>query len=141
MESAIEMIVSDRRPNPIDVYVGNRLRLGRKILSVTQEKLAENLGVTFQQVQKYERGLNRISASRLHQAAQILDVPVTFFFPEAEPAQGTGGRDSVEEGTEMMSFLSSSEGLELNRAFSQIKDTGMRRRVLDLIRSIAAAAD
>jgi transcriptional regulator with XRE-family HTH domain len=141
MEMAVEAPAKDRRPNPVDVYVGNRIRLGRKILSVTQEKLAENLGVTFQQVQKYERGLNRISASRLHQTAQILDVPVTFFFPEVEAADPATRADAGEDGSEVMSFLSSPEGLELNRAFSQIKDTGIRRRVLDLIRSMAAARD
>ena len=141
MESAMEALARDRRPNPIDIYVGNRIRLGRKILSVTQEKLAETLGVTFQQVQKYERGLNRISASRLHQAAQILDVPVTFFFPEADVPDSLAETDCAEERSEMMSFLSSPEGLELNRAFSQIKGTAMRRRVLDLIRTIAATSD
>ena len=140
METAIEALARDRRPNPIDVYVGSRLRLGRKILSVTQEKLAENLGVTFQQVQKYERGLNRISASRLHQAAQILDVPVTFFFPQADPPHSDEA-DCADDRSEVMGFLCSSEGLELNRAFAQIKDPSMRRRVLELIRSIAAAAD
>lgn len=141
MESAVETLSGHRKPNPIDVYVGNRLRLGRKILSVTQEKLAENLGVTFQQVQKYERGLNRISASRLHQAAQILDVPVTFFFPQADATPPGTEPDCAEERGEVMGFLCSSEGLELNRAFSQIKDAGMRRRVLDLLRSMASTSD
>lgn len=134
MDSAAELVAKHRRPHPVDVYVGNRLRLGRKMLNVSQEKLAENLGVTFQQVQKYENGTNRISASRLHQAARILDVPVSFFFPEAK----TAGKGCVAgDASSMMDFLSSSEGLELNRAFSQIKDSRMRRQVLELIRSIA----
>lgn len=134
MDSAAESVAGDRRPHPIDVYVGNRLRLGRKLHSVSQEKLAENLGVTFQQVQKYENGSNRISASRLHEASRVLDVPVSFFFPEVKPVEG---QDDSGDAASVMDFLSSSEGMELNRAFSQIKDSRMRRQVLELIRSIA----
>jgi transcriptional regulator with XRE-family HTH domain len=134
MNFAAGPVAKDRRPHPIDVYVGNRLRLVRKMHNVSQEKLAENLGVTFQQVQKYENGTNRISASRLHQAAQVLDVPVSFFFPE--PASEGSQRDT-QEATGVMDFLSSAEGMELNRAFAGIKDPRMRRRVLELIRSIA----
>lgn len=141
MESAAALAAKHRRPHPVDVYVGNRLRLGRKMLNVSQEKLAENLGVTFQQVQKYENGSNRISASRLHEAARILDVPVSFFFPEVEPPELAGSRSAVGDATSMMDFLSSTEGLELNRAFSQIKDSRMRRQVLELIRSIAITDD
>jgi transcriptional regulator with XRE-family HTH domain len=134
MDSAAEVAAKHRRPHPVDLFVGNRLRLGRRMVNVSQEKLAESLGVTFQQVQKYENGTNRMSASRLHLAARILDVPVAFFFPEPEPegdCAATGDTVSV------MDFLVSSEALELNRAFSRIKDTGMRRQVLNLIRSIS----
>lgn len=141
MESAAELAVKHRRPHPVDVYVGNRLRLGRKMLNVSQEKLAENLGVTFQQVQKYENGSNRISASRLHEAARILDVPVSFFFPEVDTAEPAGNGSVEGDATSMMDFLSSSEGLELNRSFSRIKDARMRRQVLELIRSIAVTYD
>ena len=134
MESAADLAARHRRPHPIDVYVGNRLRLGRKMHNVSQEKLDKNLEVSFQQIQKYENGSNRISASRLHQAARVLDVQVSFFFPETGPVRD---QSASAGGGSVMDFLSSAEGMELNRAFSQIKDTRMRRQVLDLIRSIA----
>lgn len=137
MDSAAVLVAKHRRPHPTDVFVGSRLRLGRRMLNVSQEKLAEQLGVTFQQVQKYENGTNRISASRLHQAARILDVPVSFFFPENEPMQPAAGRCGDVDPNSLMDFLSSPEGLELNRAFAQIKDGRMRHQVLELIRSIA----
>ncbi|HEX2255155.1 MAG TPA: helix-turn-helix transcriptional regulator [Afifellaceae bacterium] len=136
MDSAVGLAARHRQPHPIDLYVGNRIRLGRRMLNVSQEKLAENLGVTFQQVQKYENGTNRISASRLHLAARILDVPVSFFFPEVEPDADEG---DAGETTSVIDFLASSEGLELNRAFSQIRDSRMRRQVLELIRSMAVS--
>lgn len=138
MNSAVELAAKPRRPHPVDIFVGNRLRLGRRMVNVSQEKLAENLGVTFQQVQKYENGTNRISASRLHLAARILDVPVSFFFPEWKPE---GEECAAADAISVMDFLASSEGLELNRAFLQIKDARMRRQVLELVRSIAVAND
>jgi transcriptional regulator with XRE-family HTH domain len=134
MNSAAGSAAKDRRPHPIDVYVGNRLRLVRKMHNVSQEKLAEILGITFQQVQKYENGTNRISASRLHQAAHALDVPVSFFFPEPV---AEGSQRDTQGAAGVMGFLSSAEGMELNRAFAQIEDPRMRRGVLELIRSIA----
>lgn len=129
---------SARRPDPIDNHVGNRLRLRRKMLNLSQEKLAERLGITFQQVQKYEKGTNRIGASRLYQLARILEVPVSYFFPEPDAAQGAAGMSEDAAPDYVMDFVASSEGIELNRAFAQIRDPKVRRRVIDLVRSIAA---
>ncbi len=109
------------------------------LISMSQEKLGERLGLTFQQVQKYEKGSNRVSASRLYQMAQILGVPVQFFFEdvsspdEAEPGEA---QDAGQPNT-IMDFLSSSEGVQLNRAFSEISNAAVRRRLIDLMKSIA----
>ncbi len=130
-----------KNPNPIDVHVGSRVRMRRMLVGLSQEKLGERLGLTFQQVQKYEKGSNRVSASRLYQMAQILGVPVQFFFEELpEQAKGqfgsTGFSESSQE-TMIMDFLSSSEGLQLNKAFSEISDASIRRKVVDLVKAIA----
>ena len=126
-----------RRPDPIDSYVGTRLRLRRKMLNLSQERLAERLGITFQRVQKYEKGTNRVGASRLYQLARVLEVPVAFFFPEPAEQQAPAGMSEDIGPDYVMDFLSSSEGIELNRAFAQIRDSKVRRRVIDLVRSIA----
>ncbi len=128
---------SGKRPNPTDVYVGSRVRMRRKMLGLSQEKLGERLGITFQQIQKYEKGTNRIGASRLQQLSTVLDVPVSYFFPDApQPGEPDGMR---EEGAQdfVMEFLTTSEGLELNRAFARIRDAKVRRKVIDLVRSLA----
>ena len=130
-----------KTPNPIDRHVGSRVRMRRVLLSLSQEKLGEALGVTFQQVQKYEKGTNRIGASRLQQIAKILEVPPSFFF-EGAP---TGERDlqpGFAESTSsayVVDFLSTVEGLQLNKAFASIKDHKVRRRVVDLVVAIAAS--
>jgi transcriptional regulator with XRE-family HTH domain len=121
-------------PDPVDVHVGQRLRQRRTLLGMSQEKLANAFGVSFQQVQKYERGANRISASRLHLLTKVLDVPITYFFeglPDDMPARG----DVVEpsEGDEQMT---SRETLELVRAYYRIGDPTVRRRVVDLVRAL-----
>lgn len=108
------------------------------MLNLSQEKLAERLGITFQQVQKYEKGTNRIGASRLYQLARVLEVPVSFFFPQPEGTQGTAGMSEDAAPDYVMEFVSSSEGIELNRAFAKIRDPKVRRRVTELVRSIAA---
>jgi transcriptional regulator with XRE-family HTH domain len=142
---AAEQIEGDergsRRPNPIDVHVGSRVRFRRMLLGMSQEKLGEKLGLTFQQIQKYEKGINRIGASRLFDLAQVLGVSVQFFYEEvaaadAQPmlAQGfaeTPGENSIVE------FLRSRDGLELNRAFVRITDPKARRAIVDLVRSLA----
>lgn len=133
--------MSKRNPNPIDVHVGNRVRMRRMLIGMSQEKLGEKLGLTFQQVQKYEKGSNRVSASRLHHMAEILNVPVQYFFDDLPEGSRRGASDGFEESGEpgaIMSFLSTSEGVQLTRAFSDIPDSDVRRRLVDLVKSIAA---
>jgi transcriptional regulator with XRE-family HTH domain len=131
-----------RRANPMDVHVGTRVRLRRMLLGMSQEKLGEHLGLTFQQVQKYEKGVNRIGASRLFDLAKVLGVPVQFFYDEA-PVGVTGaaepGAGFAEPGNEsyVVEFLGSRDGLELNKAFARIKDPKVRRSIVDLVRSLA----
>lgn len=131
-----------KNPNPIDVHVGSRVRMRRMLVGLSQEKLGERLGLTFQQVQKYEKGSNRVSASRLYQMAQILGVPVQFFFEDLpEQAKGTfgsaGGFSETSQEPMIMDFLSSSEGLQLNKAFSEISDPSIRRKFVDLVKAVA----
>lgn len=126
-----------KKPNPIDIHVGGRIRLRRNMLGMSQEKLGESLGITFQQIQKYEKGTNRVGASRLQAIASILEVPVAFFFEDAPG--GTPGEGLSEESstTYVVDFLSSTEGLRLNRAFVRISDPKVRSRIIDLVRSLA----
>ena len=127
-----------KRPNPIDVHVGSRIRLRRNMLGISQEKLGESLGITFQQIQKYEKGTNRVGASRLQAIASILNAPVSFFFEGAPNEDGDPVAGLSEEGTPYVGdFLSSSEGIQLNRAFVRITDPKVRRRVLDLVQALA----
>jgi transcriptional regulator with XRE-family HTH domain len=140
------MVTSERmagkKPNPVDAHVGSRVRLRRMLLGMSQERLGESMGLTFQQVQKYEKGVNRIGASRLFQIARILDVPVQFFFEEAphigdgSPARGMAEADSE---AFILEFLNSREGLELNRAFVKIADAKVRKSVVDLVRALSAS--
>lgn len=132
-------------PNPIDVHVGGRVRLRRMLVGMSQEKLGELLGLTFQQIQKYEKGANRIGASRLFQIAQILGVSVQFFFddmPDAAfgRAEDPGGFYESDPAPLVMDFVSSSEGLELNKSFSQIGDPHVRKKIIDLIKSLGEQA-
>ncbi len=131
-------MASKKAPNPIDIYVGSRVRLRRMMLSMSQEKLGEHLGITFQQIQKYEKGTNRIGASRLQHIATVLEVPVAFFFEDApgSPQEAAGLAESKTENY-VIDFLSSSEGLQLNRAFVQIKEPKVRRKIVELVREIA----
>jgi transcriptional regulator with XRE-family HTH domain len=130
-----------KAPNPIDKHVGSRVRMRRVLIGMSQEKLGEALGLTFQQVQKYEKGTNRIGASRLQQISRILGMPVEFFFegsPAAEqPAQPTGGFSEAGDTTYVADFLATNEGIQLNRAFLKIRDPKLRRRVVDLVHAIA----
>jgi transcriptional regulator with XRE-family HTH domain len=131
-----------KAPNPIDKHVGSRVRMRRMMLSMSQEKLGGALGLTFQQVQKYEKGTNRIGASRLQQIANILQVPVAFFFegaPNFHPQ-----RDGVGEApspTYVSDFLATSDGLALTKAFMEIKEAKLRRRIVDLVEEIAGRQD
>jgi transcriptional regulator with XRE-family HTH domain len=127
-----------KAPNPIDKHVGARVRMRRLILGMSQGKLGEALDVTFQQVQKYEKGTNRISASRLQHIAQILSVPIPFFFEDApgESAVQPRGMEG-KSNNNPLEFLSSAEGLQLNKAFVRIKDSKLRRTITNLVRALA----
>ena len=128
---------AETRPNPIDVHVGHQIRRRRTTLGVSQEQLAGVLGLSFQQVQKYERGVNRVGASRLHDLARALDVPIGYFFedaPGARPGQPGGMRETQQSLDE--DILNRRETLDLVRAFSGITDADVRHRVLELIRSL-----
>ncbi len=131
-----KITISAKRPNSTDAYVGSKVRMRRKVLGMSQEKLGEQLGITFQQVQKYEKGANRIGASRLQTISQVLDMPISYFFPQ-ETAAG-GGMGESAQSDYVSDFMMSSEGIELNRAFAQIKDPKLRRKVIDLVRTMAA---
>jgi transcriptional regulator with XRE-family HTH domain len=128
-----------KTPNPIDKHVGARVRMRRLMVGLSQGKLGEALDVTFQQVQKYEKGANRIGASRLQQLARVLDVPPAYFFDGA-PSGGVqaAGFAEPESNAYVVDFLSTNEGLQLNRAFSSIKDPSVRKSILDLVESLAA---
>jgi transcriptional regulator with XRE-family HTH domain len=131
-----------RRANPIDIHVGSRVRFRRMLLGMSQEKLGERLGLTFQQVQKYEKGINRIGASRLFDLAQVLGVSVQFFYEEAPipESRAVMAAESPADGPDehsIVEFLRSRDGLELNRAFVRIPDLKARRAIVDLVRSLA----
>ena len=130
-----------KKPNPVDQHVGSRVRLRRMLLGMSQERLGDSMGLTFQQVQKYEKGVNRIGASRLFQISKILDVPVQFFFDEAPYSDGHAanpGPAEPDSETFILGFLNSREGLELNRAFVKIADPKVRKSVVDLVRALSA---
>jgi len=133
------VIVPKKQASPIDVQVGTRVRLRRMLIGMSQEKLGELLGLTFQQVQKYEKGVNRIGAGRLFQVAHILGVPIDYFYEGVNGAnEGTPGfADSGGASPPVMEFLSSGEGLQLSLAFMKIKDPKVRKRVLDLVKSLS----
>jgi transcriptional regulator with XRE-family HTH domain len=123
-----------KKANPIDAQVGNRVRIRRMLIGMSQEKLGDLLDLTFQQVQKYEKGINRIGAGRLFEIARILDVPIDFFYDGIDAsAEGPGEAGT----TPVMEFVSSSEGMQLALAFMKIKDPKVRKRMLDLVKSLA----
>jgi transcriptional regulator with XRE-family HTH domain len=130
------------QPNPVDVHVGSRVRLRRNMLGLSQEKLGEAIGLTFQQVQKYERGANRIGASRLLELSRVLDVPVSFFYDETDPVHApaipVGFSESPQEGFDS-DPLRKRETLELIEAYYEIEDAAVRRRLFELAKSLAAA--
>ena len=131
--------MSTKAPNPVDKYVGSRVRMRRIMLGMSQEKLGEALGLTFQQVQKYEKGTNRVGASRIQQISEILQVPVSFFL-EGGPS-GTASAEGYSEGSSpayISDFLATSEGLALTRAFTRITDAKLRRSIVEMVEQIAA---
>ena len=124
--------------DPIDKHVGNRVRMRRMMLGMSQEKLGEALGLTFQQVQKYENGTNRIGASRLQYLSDILQVPVLFFFEGSPHARRARSRiDGPPSPDYITDFLTSRDGLTLTKAFMRIKDAKLKRRIVDLVQRIA----
>ena len=122
-----------KKANPIDAQVGNRVRIRRMLIGMSQEKLGDLLGLTFQQVQKYEKGVNRIGAGRLFEIARILGVPIDFFYDGVASSADT----LASAAPAVMEFVSSGEGLQLSLAFMKIKDPKVRKRVLDLVKSLA----
>ena len=136
-------MAAKKAPNPIDKHVGSRVRMRRMMLAMSQEKLGDALGLTFQQVQKYEKGTNRIGASRLQQISSILQVPVSFFFEGASQLEGS----SLSEANDAPSpayvsdFLATSDGLALTKAFMRIADAKLRRRIVDLVEQIAVGEE
>lgn len=132
---------NSRRANPIDKHVGERVRMRRMLLGMSQERLGEKLGLTFQQVQKYEKGVNRIGASRLFDLAQVLGVPIQYFYDSMSSAvsghvSAPGFADKPGD-TYVADFLSSRDSVELNKAFARITDARIRRSIVDMVRSIA----
>ena len=131
--------MSTKAPNPVDKYVGSRVRMRRIMLGMSQEKLGEALGLTFQQVQKYEKGTNRVGASRLQQISEILQVPVSFLF-DGGPSGIVNG-EGFGEGSSpayVSDFLATSEGLALTHGLTHIGDAKMRRSIVELVEQIAS---
>jgi transcriptional regulator with XRE-family HTH domain len=128
---------ADRGPNPVDLHVGARVRMRRKFLGMSQEGLAETIELTFQQVQKYERGSNRISASKLYEISKALKAPVAYFFDGYGQSEAVEGFSESESEQFVHGFLMTTEGIELAEAFPRIKNTKQRRRILELVRTLA----
>lgn len=132
--------MSLKSPNPVDVHIGGRIRLARITLSMSQENLGERLGLTFQQVQKYEKGANRVGGSRLWHISQILEVPPAFFFEGLDdPALDKAGTSAIVR--ERNAFMSTSEGSKLVSRFQAIESDATRRAVLDLLTTFAPGED
>ncbi|MBK8173856.1 MAG: helix-turn-helix domain-containing protein [Rhodospirillales bacterium] len=148
---AMSSIEADRSPpgipNPVDIHVGSRVRLRRTLLGLSQEKLGEAVGLTFQQIQKYERGANRIGASRLFEFSRILDVPVSFFFDDmAERAKSRDGLDALSLSDQPQASLepdplTKRETLELVRAYYRISDPQVRKRLFELTKSLGTSEE
>src|ERR1700746_2346397 len=133
--------LAKKAPNPTDRHVGSRVRMRRMMLAMSQEKLGDSLGLTFQQIQKYEKGTNRIGASRLQQISHILQVPAAFFFEGAPTAQAAGEAGEAPSPSYVSDFLPTSDGLALTKAFMEIKEPKLRRRIVDLVEEIAGRED
>jgi transcriptional regulator with XRE-family HTH domain len=135
-----------KSPNPVDRHVGTKVRMRRILLGMTQEKLGEALGLTFQQIQKYEKGTNRIGASRLQQISTTLQVPPSFFFagaPSTDDAADEGADTSVcdaPRASDVLEFIATVEGVRLNKAFAQITDAKVRKRIVELVTTLAGDA-
>jgi transcriptional regulator with XRE-family HTH domain len=139
--------MSKRMPDFVDMHVGNRIRMRRMLIGMSQDKLSHSLGVTFQQIQKYEKGSNRVSASRLYHLAQVLGVPVQYFYEglpdgaeEAVEKAATGVKETGEQAV-ITSFHFHEQDLQLTRAFQQIADPYERQRVIELVKFIVRKTD
>jgi len=129
---------ADQQPNAIDTHVGNRIRLRRSFLRISQEKLGEHLGVTFQQIQKYEKGSNRIGAGQLFQIAKLLKVEPGFFYEDLPGARkGEAGFSERQTDLPTIGIEDTADGIALNRAFARIKSSKLRRKLIDLVTAIA----
>lgn len=144
-------------PHPIDLHVGGRVRLRRMMVGMSQGKLAKALGIAFQQVQKYEKGMNRIGAGRLWDISRVLDVPVSFFYEDLSSPDGDNNKDSPYGGasapkrveiyyppeslSRMTNFMTSREGYHLVRAFTGIESVAVRKRIIDLVRVLGGSSD
>ncbi|MEL6112827.1 MAG: helix-turn-helix transcriptional regulator [Pseudomonadota bacterium] len=128
--------MTENSPDPVDVHVGARVRMRRLMLGLSQDKLAETVGLTFQQIQKYEKGSNRIGASRLFQLAGALNVPVQYFYEDLRKPSGLN-----KSADEVAALLTTPDGMRLCRYFSAIKDLHVRRKLLDLVKSLAEEGD
>src|SRR6202142_3026408 len=124
-------MIAKKTPNPIDKHVGSRVRMRRMMLSMSQEKLGDALGITFQQVQKYEKGTNRIGASRLQHVSGILQVPIAYFF-EGTPGQ-MKAKGNAPSSTYVSDFIATTDGLTLAKAFTQIKSVNVRHQIVKLV--------
>lgn len=133
------MATPKKKPNPIDIHVGSRVRLRRTMMGMSQEKLGKALEITFQQIQKYEKGTNRIGASRMQQISAALKVPVSFFFEDVPVVGGKPITGMAEAGSTayVVDFLSSPEGIQLNRAFVRITNPSIRRKIVELVKTLA----
>ena len=136
------MSMTKSSPDPVDIHVGSRVRLRRTLLGMSQEKLGKALGLTFQQVQKYERGANRIGSSRLFQLSRILDVPVSFFFDEMAPETTRKADGMAEENRQVFEVdkLSRRETLELVRAYYKISDPSVRKKIFEMVKAVGNSA-
>jgi len=134
--------MANKTPNPVDVHVGSRIRLRRTLIGMSQEKLGAGLGITFQQVQKYEKGTNRVGASRLQAISALLGVQPSFFF-EGGPPQQMSGEESAAMGEigGLNGFIASKEGLELNRSFAKIRDPAIRKKIVSLVLALSKTPD
>jgi transcriptional regulator with XRE-family HTH domain len=130
-----------RDPNYIDVHVGSRIRMRRQLINMSQERLGELLGITFQQVQKYEKGANRISASRLFYAAKTLGVPINFFFEGLPGLEADGGLKEGAQPDEFLAALMTAEGIQLAKAFRDASSQQKRKLIANLARQVADSKD
>jgi transcriptional regulator with XRE-family HTH domain len=131
-------MLAKKKPDPTDKYVGARVRMRRMMLGMTQQKLGDALGLTFQQIQKYEKGANRVSSSRLQQIAHILQVPVSYFFDGGPNASGTQRKtfSRAPSANDLAEFLATPDGFALCKAFMSINEAKVRRRIVDLVEKL-----